>query len=164
MTPLAIALITRVGGLFGLKLSEFWAGAIAAALLAAAIGVYSWRLYDAGYAAAESKCEAASLQSQIDALQADRDNALKAASDASLRLASIEKQAHDNDERTAAYVAELEARKTDLAKDGKPNACALTCDDLRGMRIASRACPAGPRPAAGAGAVFSGRRAAGRSR
>jgi hypothetical protein len=159
MSALAIALITRLSGLFGLKLSEFWAGAIAAALLAAGLGLYSWRLYDAGYASAEGKCEAAALQSQIDALQADRDNAMAAARDAALRLASIEKQAHDNDERTAAYVAELEARK----QDGKPNACALTCDDLRGMRIVSKACPAGPRPAAGAGAVFPGRRAGGGS-
>lgn len=147
-----IALITRAAGLFGLSLAPFWAGAIALGVVAGGFGLYSAKLYNAGYRSAESKCQAAALQSQIDALQEDRDNAKRAASDAALRLASIEKQTTENQERTSAYVAELEQRNAATPPiDGKPavksGGCALTAADLRGMREPrARANPARPRP------------------
>jgi hypothetical protein len=62
MTGAALALIGRVVGLFGFKLSGFWAGAIVAGLLAVSVAVYSGFLVHAGYDWAEGKCEAASLR------------------------------------------------------------------------------------------------------
>jgi hypothetical protein len=149
-----IALITRAAGMFGLSLAPLWAGAIAALLIGGGFGVYSLKLYNAGYRSADSKCQAAALQSEIDALKADRDNAKRAAGDAALRLATIEKQSTENQERTSAYVAELErAAAAPPPKDGKPavgKPCALTAADLRGMRApVARARPIRPRPSVG---------------
>ena len=143
-----IAILARITGISPLLVE----GIIIAALLGG-FGVGAWKIYDAGYAAAGSKCEAEALQSKLDAMQKDRDNARAAAADASLKLAALEAQSKIEEERTAAYVEDL--------KNHPAPGCALTCDDLRGMRIASSACPALPRAAASLRrSLFPGRGAA----
>jgi len=108
---------------------------LAALFLAfAGVGIH---VYDAGYAAADSKCEAAALQAKLDALQKDRDDARAAAADASLKLAAVQAQTDAEKEQTDAYIAELEKRPA-------PSNCALTDDDLRGMRASTgKPAPAG---------------------
>jgi hypothetical protein len=150
---LIVPLIVRIAGLFGIRLNGFAAGAIITAGLFLAFGIYSYKLYDAGYASAHSQCEADALRSQLEAVQADRDRARLAAASASLRMAAIEAQSMTEKEGTAKYVEELRQRVEQAEKATTPNtapinACALTCDDLRGMRIPSAACgTAKPRPA-----------------
>lgn len=130
----AVGFIIRLLGLFGISLSPFLAGAIVAGLIAGAFGFYSYKLYDAGYSSAEGECQAAALQSKIDALEMDRDNAQLAAKAAAMKLASIEKATEENKGRTDAYVAELEKRASAPQPDGsKASGCGLTPDDLRGM-------------------------------
>lgn len=136
------ALIVRLAAMCGFSISPVVAFLIGAGAVLVAGGAYTMKIYNAGYASAESKCEAAALQAQIDAMKQDRDTARSAAADATLKLAAIEAQTKEEQERTAEYVDELKNRPAP--------SCALTCDDLRGMRIASSSCPAGPRPAAGA--------------
>jgi hypothetical protein len=122
-----IAFIIRVLALFGVSLSPSAAGAIVAGGVALLLGGGSLALYAKGYAAADAKCDAAALQSKIDVLEADRDAARRALADARLRAASIELQANADKEGTAVYVEQLKTRFA--------SACAITDDDLRGMRI-----------------------------
>jgi hypothetical protein len=126
-----IAFITRLASLAGVSLSPFWAGAVGATIIAAAgstaVGVGSYKLYEAGRAAAESECQASALQAQIDAMQKDRDDARAAAADATLKLTAIRAHSAEEEQRTADYVAELEKRPAP--------ACDLTAADLRGMRV-----------------------------
>lgn len=144
------ALATRLLALFGVSLSPFWAAFIAFGIIGAAGGVGAIKLYEAGKASAESKCQVDALQAEVDAMKKDRDDARAAAADVTLKLAAIKKQTDDEKEGTAAYVAELEKRADASRKEA--DACRLTCDDLRGMRISSKSCPgtAGARPAGGA--------------
>ncbi|WP_024340965.1 hypothetical protein [Bradyrhizobium japonicum] len=137
------ALIVRIAAMFGISISPVIAGAILFGAALGGAGLYTIKVYEAGRSSAEGKCQAAALQSKIKAMEKDRDNARRAAADAALKLATIEAQAKEEQERTADYVEELKNRPAP--------SCALTCDDLRGMRIASKSCPAGPRAAAGAG-------------
>lgn len=137
---------------FGIKLSGFAAGALVAAGLFLAFGAYSYKLYEAGRSSVQSECEAAALRSQLEAVKADRDRARMAAASASLRMAAIEAASNVEKEGTQKYVEELQQRIAAEAA-AKPagtvavNACALTCADLRGMRIPSAACGTKPRPA-----------------
>lgn len=124
--------------------------AVVLGLLLLAFAGFGVKIYDAGYSAADSKCQAAALQSQLDAVRKDRDDARQAAADASLKLTALKAQSKEEEERTADYVAELEKRPA-------PN-CALTCDDLRGMRIASKSCPPLSRSSGSARFHGSGRR------
>ena len=133
----------------GITTSGFAAGALVAAGLFLAFGAYSYKLYDAGRSSAQSECEAAALRSQLDAVIADRDRARMAAASASLRMAAIEAEANVEKEGTRKYVEELQQRIA-AEQAAKPagaqvNACALTCDDLRGMRVPSAACGTAPR-------------------
>lgn len=146
----AIAFIIRVLALFGVSLSPFAAGAIVAGGAALLLGGGSLALYAKGYAAADAKCDAAALQSKIDVLEADRDAARRALADARLRAAAIELEANADKEGTAVYVKQLEARFA--------SACAITDDDLRGMRIKPPGAAA--RAAAGAGLLDAARRRA----
>jgi hypothetical protein len=125
-----IAFIIRVLALFGVSLSPFAAGAIVAGGFAALLGGGSLALYAKGYAAADGKCDAAALQSRVDVLEADRDAARRALADARLKATSIELQANADKEGTAVYVEQLKA-------DFK-SVCAITDDDLRGMRVKQR--------------------------
>lgn len=106
-------------------------------------GIGSWWL---GHHRAEADCQAdevaAAMQSKIDAANKDRDEAKAAAADAALRLAAIEQQSKEEQERTAEYVDDLEKRPVP--------ACALNDDDLRGMRAPARARAARKRTSAGA--------------
>lgn len=143
-----IAILARISGVPPVVIEAVMLGAFLLAFAG-----FGFKIYDAGYAAAGSKCEAEALQSKLDAMQKDRDNARAAAADASLKLAALEAQSKIEEERTAAYVEELKNRPAP--------GCALTCDDLRGMRIASSACPALPRAAASLRrSLFPGRGAA----
>lgn len=118
-----VGLIVRGAGLFGFSLSPFMAGAIMAGVLAAAFGVYSAKVYFAGYHSAEAKCEAAALRAKIAAMKADLDAAQAAAKDADARADAIRAEAETTKELTNAYIAELAKR---------PNgACALNDADLR---------------------------------
>ncbi|WP_315768194.1 protease IV [Bradyrhizobium sp. SZCCHNR2012] len=139
-----IAFLARLTGLSPIVLE-----AIALGLLLLAFAGVGIHVYDAGYAAADSQCQAAALQAQLAAAAKDRDDARAAAADASLKLAAMQEQSKVEEERTADYVAELEKRPAP--------SCALTCDDLRGLRIASKSCPAGARAPTGA-AVHGARR------
>ena len=147
----AIPIIIRLLSLFGIKLSPFAAGAIVAGVIAVAFAGYSGWLVHRGYAWAEGKCEAAALQSKIDALERDRDATRSALADARLRTAAIELQANAEKEGTANYVEQLKANFS--------SACAIIDDDLRGMRIVA---PGGgaARAAAGRGFLDEARRRA----
>jgi hypothetical protein len=105
-------------------------------------GYAAVKVYDAGYARADAEWEAKALQSKIDAMEKDRDDARAAAASASLKAAALEERAKAADERTAQYVEEL-------AKRPDPG-CNLTADDLRGMRspAAARPRPGAPRKGA----------------
>ncbi|WP_316172158.1 MULTISPECIES: protease IV [unclassified Bradyrhizobium] len=146
-----IAVLARLTGLSPIVLE-----AIALGLLLIAFAGVGIHVYDAGYAAADSQCQAAALRAQLAAAAKDRDDARVAAADASLKLAAIQQQSKVEEERTADYVAELEKRPAP--------SCALTCDDLRGMRIASKSCPSGARTSTGAGVHGARRRSAGAAR
>jgi hypothetical protein len=111
MTGAALALICRVAGLFGFKLSGFWAGAIVAGLLAVSVAVYSGFLVHAGYDWAEGKCEAASLRddnARLAATLAEKDR----------QLAFINGLAQRDAAR--AQTAEEQLRKNQEAIDATP--------------------------------------------
>lgn len=121
-----VGLIVRGLGLVGVSLSPFWAGAIVMGAIAAAAGGVGVHLYNAGWNSADAHWQAKALQSQIDALTMDRDQARAALSDERLRVADIERQANADKEGTSVYVDEL--KKTFAA------ACALDDADLRFLR------------------------------
>jgi len=150
----AIPIIIRLLSLFGIKLSPFVAGAIVAGVIIIAFAGYSGWLVHRGYAWAGGKCEARALQSKIDALEADRDAGHAALADARLRSAGIELQANAEREGTAAYVEDLKARFA--------SACAITDDDLRGLRIVPRGGAAAGSAARGESLDAARGRAAGR--
>lgn len=129
-----IALLARLVGVPPIAIE-----AIIVVLLLLCGGFGTLTIYEKGYAAAEGKCEAAAIQAKLDAVEKDRDDARAAAADASLKLAAIKQQADTEKEQTDAYVAELEKRPAPT--------CALTDDDLRGMRA-----PVAKPAAAGKGA------------
>lgn len=161
MSGAVIAAIVQLAGLAGIKLSPFKAGALVAGVLALAIGVAAVaagvHLYNAGYAAADGAWREKALEAQLAAARADQAAARLAAADAEARAASILHQAEQEKAGTDAYVDELQKQNAALAAAGKPSACGLTCDDLRGMRIKSAACAAPPRAAAGGQADFRAR-------
>jgi hypothetical protein len=132
-----LTFLARITGVSPIVIEAIVFGALLLAF--AGVGLH---VYDKGYASAENKCQADALQAELEAVQKDLDNARAAAADASLKLAALQASADAEKEQTDAYVA-------DLAKRPAPS-CALTCDDLRGLRINSKACPASavPRPAA----------------
>jgi len=156
-----LAAIVQLAGLAGVKLSPFKAGALVAGIIALAIGISAVaagvHLYNAGYAAADGAWREKALESQLAAMRADRDAARVAAADAALRAVAITQRADQERAGTDAYVDELQKQNAALAAAGKPNACGLTCDDLRGMRIQSAACAPQSRAAAGAGADLRAR-------
>jgi hypothetical protein len=141
-----IAALVQLAGLAGVRLSPFWAGAALAGAIALVLGGCALgagvHLYNAGYAAADGKWREKALEAQLAAARADLDAANRAAGDEALRAASIQQQAEQERAGTDAYVEEL---KTHVV-----GACALSCDDLRGMRIKSGACTA---PAGSAGST-----------
>ncbi|MDI3559558.1 protease IV [Bradyrhizobium sp. Arg816] len=164
MSGAIIAAIVRLAGLAGVKLSPFWAGAALAGALALIIGASATaagvHLYNAGYAAADGAWREKALDAQLAAARKDLLEANRAAGDAALRAGAIEQKAEQEKAGTDAYVDELQRRNAALAAAGKPNACGLTCDDLRGMRIKSAACAA---PAGSAGGVGADLRTRARS-
>ncbi len=145
----AIGIVIRLLGLCGVSLSPFLAGAIVAGLVAGGAGLAGLHLYNAGYRSADEKCDAAALRSQLEAVRRDRDAARLAERDALGKTALIEKQANDDKEGTAAYVEQLKAHFQ--------NACALTDDDLRGMRSQTGAGRAGKRVAPSGGITDAAR-------
>jgi hypothetical protein len=148
-----IAVVVQLAGLAGIRLSPFWAGAALAGIVALMLGGCALgagvHLYNAGYAAADGKWREKALEAQLAAVQADRDAAKRAAADEALRAASIQQQAEQERAGTDAYVEELKSHVV--------GACALSCDDLRGMRIKSGACAAAAGSAGGAGAPAQSR-------
>ncbi|WP_018456791.1 hypothetical protein [Bradyrhizobium sp. WSM4349] len=153
MSGAVIALIVRLAGVAGLKLSPFWAGAALAGVLALIVGgmatAAAVHLYNVGYAAADGAWREKALEAQLAAARADLDAAMRAAGDEALRAASIQQQAEQERAGTDAYVEELKSHVV--------GACALSCDDLRGMRIKSGACTAGAAAAGGASAPAQSR-------
>ncbi|TFV34539.1 protease IV [Bradyrhizobium frederickii] len=141
-----IAGLVQLAGVAGVRLSPFWAGAALAGVLALLIGsgatAAGVHLYNAGYAAADSAWREKALEAQLAAARKDLQEANRAAADAVLRARAIEQQAEQERAGTDAYVDELTRQNAALAAAGKPNACGLTCTDLRGMRIKSAACAA----------------------
>ncbi|MHC2666591.1 protease IV [Bradyrhizobium diazoefficiens] len=164
MSGAVISIIVRLFGLAGVKLSPFWAGAALAGVIALLIGgsavAAGVHLYNAGYAAADGAWREKALEAQLAAAHADAAEARRAAGDAALRAEAIKEQAEQERAGTDAYVDDLRKRAEALAASGKPNICGLTCDDLRGMRIKSAACPA---PAGSAGGIGADLRARARS-
>lgn len=148
-----IAGLVQLAGLAGVRLSPFWAGAALAGVLALVVGggamAAGVHLYKTGYAAADGVWREKALDAQLAAARMDLQEANRAAADAVLRAHAIEQRAEQERVGTDAYVDELQKQNAALAASGKPNACGLTCDDLRGLRIKSAACAAPPRPAAG---------------
>lgn len=140
----AVAIVVRILGLFGVSLSPFVAGAIVAGVIAAAAGFVSLHLYNAGWHAADNAWQAKALQSQIDALTEDRDQARRALGDERLKVASIELQSSAAKEETETYVENL--KKTFAA------ACALDDADIRFLH--QRAGPGRARPRAAGTAGF----------
>lgn len=145
-----IGVIVQLAGLAGVKLSPFKAGALVAGVLALLIGAAllaaGVHLFNAGYAKADGAWREKALDAQLAAARKDLAEANRAAGDAVLRARAIEQQAEQERAGTDAYVEDLRKQNAALAGSGKPNACALSCDDLRGMRIASPACTGAARP------------------
>lgn len=82
--------------------------------------------YLAGIGSAQSVCETAELRDRLAAVTFERDAARTAAEDASRRSLILDQGLYDSQERTNAYETTLASR---------PDAgCALTDDDLRGVR------------------------------
>ncbi|MCK1669449.1 protease IV [Bradyrhizobium sp. 153] len=156
-----IPVIVQLASLAGVKLSPFKAGALVAAILALLVAIVAVtagvHLYNAGYAAADGAWREKALEAQLAAMRADRDAARAAAADAALREAAITQRAEQERAGTDAYVEQLKKQNEALAVAGKPNACSLTCDDLRGMRIKSSACGPAARAAGAAGADLRAR-------
>lgn len=76
---IALAIVARIAGLFGLNLSGFATSAIMAAVLAAGLAAYSGYLVHAGYAWADDKCEAAAARednARLTAVLAEKDRQL----------------------------------------------------------------------------------------
>ncbi|MET4170948.1 type II secretory pathway pseudopilin PulG [Bradyrhizobium sp. LA6.1] len=161
MSGTIIAAIVQLAGLAGVKLSPFKAGAIVAGVLALVIGISALvagvHLYNAGYAAADGAWREKALDAQLAAARADQAAARLAAADAEARADKILHQAEQEKAGTDAYVDQLQKQNAALAAAGKPNACGLTCADLRGLRIKSAACAAPPRAAAGGQPDFRAR-------
>lgn len=114
---------------------------IGAAVLAAIIigmRLYGSSRYDDGKADAEGKCRAAAIQSQLDAMTADRDAARAAENAAKAELAKLTADHNKEMEGVAEYVEELKSRPV--------AACLLTDADLRGMRVDPVPVPAGGKP------------------
>ena len=139
----AIPIVIRLLSLFGFRLSPFAGGAIVAGGIMLAIVGTGLAVYAKGYRAAETKCEAAALQSKIDALERDADIARSALADARLRSATIQLQAEAEQRGTANYVEQLKAHYS--------SACAINDDDLRGMRIERGEAPGSAEKGAAAG-------------
>jgi hypothetical protein len=127
MTGLALKVVLWIAARFGVKLSNFAASAITTALFVAAVsgacGTALYKVYSAGFDAANAQWEAKALQSKIDAMKADRDTARRAAADATLKVKAIEDAARKEQEGIAEYVEELSNRPAD-------SKCALTDDDI----------------------------------
>ncbi|MBR0695937.1 protease IV [Bradyrhizobium lablabi] len=142
-----VAIVVRLAGLAGITLSPFAAGALFAGALAIVIGgaglAGGLELYNAGYRAADSAWRAKNLQARIDALEVDQDAARRALADARLKVAAIEKQSAEDKQGTADYVEDLKKRFQ--------AACAITDDDLRGLRAQAGADRRATGVAAGAG-------------
>lgn len=134
------AVIWIASSLFGKKLSEFAAGAIAAAVtFAVIVGVAGWALHSAysyGVDQTEAKWQARALQSKLDAAKADLAAARNAEGMAKLQVASIKEKMAVEKKADADYIKELESRPA--GKDGKSCGCILTDADRRGMRDGSQ--------------------------
>lgn len=141
ITGLALkAVLWIASSVFGRQLSEFAAGAIAAAVIGATvIGGAAWALHSAysyGVDQTEAKWQAKALQSKLDAAKADLDAARAAEGVAKLQIASIKEKMDRERKADADYIKELESRPA--GKDGKPCGCILTDADRRGMRDRSQ--------------------------
>lgn len=158
---IVIGALVQLAGLAGVRLSPFWAGAALAGVLALLVGggatAAGVHLYNSGYAAADGAWREKALEAQLAAARADEAAARLAAADAEARAAAILHQAEQERAGTDAYVEDLRKQNEALAASGKPNACGLTCDDLRGMRIKSAACAAAAPAAAGGQPDFRAR-------
>ncbi|SDC06085.1 hypothetical protein SAMN05216337_1001154 [Bradyrhizobium brasilense] len=132
---LIVPIILRLAALAGLKLSPFAAGAALAGVLAVALAgagaATGLKIYNAGQSSAESECQAAALQARIDTLEADQAIGRRALADARLKVTALEEQSEQDRKGTADYVEDL--------KKSYQAACALTDDDLRGLRAQGRA-------------------------
>lgn len=137
------AVVWVASSFFGKQLSQFAAGAITAAIVGGVvIGGSAWALHSAysyGVDQTEAKWQAKALQSKLDAAKADLDAARLAEAAAKLRTAAVERAALEEQRGVAEYVEELKKRPS--------AACALTDDDLRGLRIGRNANPAKSRHA-----------------
>ena len=71
MIPLALKILQLAGGLFGLRLSPFASGAIAAASLSSGLTVAGFYLVHVGHRDAEAACQAQGLRAENDALGAE---------------------------------------------------------------------------------------------
>lgn len=87
--------------------------------------------YNAGKSRAEAGCNAAALQSQIDALKRD----LSAAQAAERNAARLADQAQAREQELSERLAGYE---TDLAAGGEPDVCLLGVDDVRGLQSLTR--------------------------
>jgi len=89
---------------------------------------------------ARVECQEAQLRAKLANKQADLDNARKSAADATLRADLIERNASEQSQKDADYIASLEARPI-------PAACLLTDDDINSLpnhrkRNGARSAPA----------------------
>lgn len=128
-------------GAIARALMPYLLGAAALAAVAGSIWLYGVNKYNAGYADADSKCQAEAIRSQLDAMTADRDAARSAEADAKARADRMRDEARAEMEGVAEYVEELKKRPPAAA-------CRLTGDDLRWferMRNNSKANAAGSR-------------------
>lgn len=159
MTAIVLRAVLFVASLFGIRLSDFAAGAIAAAMIvvgiAGGVSYITFSAYRHGVEKTEAKWQARALQSKLDAATADLAAARTAAADAALRAKAIEAQSQIEMEGVAEYVEELKKRAAP--------ACLLTDADLRGLRAAGRHRPTAAKPAASARLLKAGASAARRA-
>lgn len=136
ITGIALKVVLWVASqVFGKKLSEFAAGAIASAVVVVALaGGGTWlgfHLFNAGYARADAKWEAKQLQAQIDQMKFDRDAARSSELRARIQVSAIAAQSKQDKEADAKYIEDLKSRPP---IKGSKSPCDLTDDDRRGMR------------------------------
>lgn len=105
-------------------------------MIGASVGYLELHFYNRGFAAADAQWKARALQSKIDAANSDKAIAQASVDDAQKQIDDLTKTLADEKLRSADYAKQLQGHS---APD-----CALTDDDLRGLRAQSGQLPDRP--------------------
>lgn len=125
-----VSFLVRAAGLLGFSVSPFAAGAAVAIAIVAALGITHLKAFNAGAGREATKCQVASLRSQVEQLRADVQIARSAERDGADRVRGIEADASKQKAQDDAYIKTLEG------KIG--TGCIPTDDDLRSLQPSNR--------------------------